>query len=61
MRPDIVTDEHLDFLDFIRDTGKVNMMSMTVREALMKTFEVTWLESKEIHLYWMKSFGDENR
>jgi len=61
MRPKIVTDEHLEFLDFIRESGNLNMLDVKVRDLLMNRYEIGWLEAKEIHLYWVSSFGKENR
>jgi hypothetical protein len=61
MRPKIVIDEHLEFLDFIRESGNLNMLDVKVRELLMNRYEIEWLEAKEIHLYWVSSFGKENR
>jgi hypothetical protein len=58
-RPEIVTDEHLEFLDALRESGVTNMFGAApyVQEA----FECTKQESRTILSYWMKSFGSEDR
>jgi hypothetical protein len=58
-RPKIVTDEHLEFLDALRDSGETNMFGAT--SYLEVEFRLTQPQAKEIHIYWMKSYGKEDR
>ena len=56
-RPDFVTDEHLEYLDGLRESGVTNMFG--ARAYLLDEFDA--LEEKEagkILTYWMKTFGD---
>lgn len=56
-RPEIVTDEHLEYLDELRESGVTNMFG--ARVYLLEEFDA--LEEKEagkILTYWMKTFGD---
>jgi len=61
MRPEIVTDEHLEFLDRVREKGMFNMLSIEVVELMVMKFWLTLDEAKEIRSYWVTSFGDKNR
>lgn len=59
-RPDYITDEHLEYLDDLRESGDTNMYGAT--PFLMREFPD--LEEKtagEILVYWMKTFGKPNR
>ncbi len=59
MRPKNVTDEHLDYLDELRESGDTNMFG--AGPYMQGEFGVNKREAKEIVLYWMKSFGDDAR
>lgn len=59
IRPKIVTDEHLEFLDELRESGKTNMFG--AEPYILQEFNVTKHEAYEILTYWMDSFGDPNR
>ncbi len=50
-RPDIVSDEHLQFLDELRSSGEVNMMGAA--KHLMKAFILDQEEAKTVLFYWM--------
>ena len=58
-RPEIVKDEHLTYLDNLRESGIVNMFGASpfVKDA----FKVTSNEAITILSYWMETFGDEDR
>ena len=59
-RPSYVTDEHLEYLDRLRESGETNMYG--ARPFLIDEFVI--LDEKmagNILTYWMKSFGKENR
>ena len=53
-RPDFVTDEHLDYLDNLRDSGITNMFG--AGPYLVKVFGVDRKTSHEILGYWMATF-----
>ena len=57
-RPEIVEDEHLDYLDEIRESGIVNMFG--ARPYLMNAFEMSDDDARTILLYWMKTFGERH-
>ena len=59
-RPDFVTDEHLEYLDDLRESGITNMFD--ARPYLMENFDIE--DSKlagDILSYWMKTFGETDR
>ena len=61
-RPDYVTDEHLEYLDELRESGETNMHG--VRPYLMREFGMRSEDEKvagKIVGYWMKSFGKADR
>ena len=58
-RPDNVTDEHLEFLDELRDSGVTNMYGAAVY--IQNQFMVKKIEAGEILQYWMDTFGQEDR
>jgi hypothetical protein len=59
-RPEFATDEHLAFLDDLRESGTTNMFG--ARPYLMAEFpDLSSKEAAAVVVYWMKSFGDTNR
>jgi len=58
-RPDYVTQDHLDFLDELRESGKTNMFGAA--PYIEKKFKVNNKESIKILTYWMETFGREDR
>jgi hypothetical protein len=58
-RPENVTDEHLAYLDDLRDSGITNMFG--ARPYVENEFGCSKREATEILSYWMKSFGNPNR
>jgi hypothetical protein len=59
-RPKYVTDEHLDYLDSLRESGVTNMFG--ARPYLMREFpELLKDEAGHVVTYWMKTFGDKDR
>lgn len=58
-RPNFVKDEHLEYLDDLRESGEINMLE--ARPYLAGHFKLSPEKSHEILLYWMGTFGDENR
>ena len=55
-RPEIVTDEHLTYLDDLRESGVTNMFG--AGQYIQNAFGVNRKEANEILTYWMKSFSD---
>ena len=54
----VVSDEHLEYLDALRDSGDTNMFGAGAY--LEKEFNVTRQEANTILSYWMKTFGDRH-
>ncbi len=53
-RPDIVTQEHLEYLDALRDSGETNMFGAS--PYLEAEFGLTQPDAKIVLKYWMISF-----
>ena len=54
-RPSFVTEDHLEFLDDLRESGNTNMWG--ARPYLLGKFpELSTQETKEILMYWTKTF-----
>lgn len=58
-RPTIVTDEHLEYLDDLRESGVTNMFG--AGQFLEANFELNSVDSRKILVYWMETFGKEER
>ena len=59
-RPEVVTDEMLEYLDNLRDSGVTNMFGAT--PYLERSFnELDYDTSGDVLSYWMKSFGEDDR
>ena len=61
MRPESIKEEYLVFLDSVREGGLTNMMSPVVRESLENIFDLSRREARKVHMYWIKSFGNDDR
>ena len=59
MRPDYVTQEHLEYLDGLRESGVTSMWGATTY--IVRHFSVTVETGRKILVYWMESFGKEDR
>ena len=57
-RPDCVTDEHLFFLDDLRESGQTNMFSAA--PYIVEQFEVDLKQAKTILAYWMTTFAERH-
>ena len=59
-RPKYLRDEHLDYLDELRESGAVNMYG--ARGHLWREFcgEITDTQAKHILHYWMHTFGERH-
>lgn len=58
-RPEVVTDEYLEYLDDLRESGIVNMFG--ARPYLQEEFDLSKEDASVVLNYWMKTFGDPNR
>jgi len=58
-RPAVVKEEHLTYLDDLRESGVTNMWGGAAY--LEDKFNLPRKEAKEILLYWMQTFGSDNR
>lgn len=59
LRPTFITDEHLEYLDDLREGGETNMFG--AGSYLMKSFGLTSPVARDILMYWMKTFGNIRR
>lgn len=58
-RPEFVLDEHLEYLDELRESGETNMFG--ARPYLMAEYpELEQKEAAEILTYWMKTFSERH-
>jgi len=59
-RPEFVTEEHLEFLDELRESGKTNMFG--ARPYLHKAFKELRKDDKaqKTLLYWMHTFSERH-
>lgn len=58
-RPEVVKDEHLEFLDDLRESAMVNMYSAT--PYLVENFDLSKESAKAVLCYWMETFGNPLR
>ena len=58
-RPDNCTDDHLEYLDNLRESGITNMWAGG--DYLMKSFGLGDEEAGTILFYWMHTFGKQDR
>ena len=57
-RPEIVTEEHLDYLDDLRESGVTNMYGAGAY--LERTFKVDNKDAIAILSYWRKTFSSRH-
>lgn len=58
-RPEFVSDEHLEFLDELRESGETNMFG--ARPYLMRYFPgLSKEEAGDVLSYWMSSFSERH-
>ena len=55
-KPDFVTDEHLEYLDDLRESGETNMFGAGAY--VEREFGMSRNDARAATLYWMDSFGD---
>ena len=58
-RPEFVKNEHLAFLDGLRDSGSINMFGAT--SVIEDAFDVPYTDARGILVYWMKTFGKDDQ
>jgi hypothetical protein len=58
-RPPSVTDDRLEYLDHLRESGITNMSG--AGRYLQKEYYIGRAESQELLEYWMRTFGQEDR
>lgn len=58
-RPEYVTEQHLIFLDELRESGKTNMFG--AGRYVSEAFGIGNKEANDIVGYWMETFGKEDR
>lgn len=57
-KPNIVTKEHLEYLDNLRESGVTNMYGVT--PYLQNEFYLDKKDARSILMYWMKSFSERH-
>lgn len=56
-KPDFLLDEHLKFLDEVRESGFINMFG--ARPYILEEFpNLSKEQAKQILLYWMRTFSE---
>lgn len=58
-RPTFVTDEHLEYLDDLRESGRTNMYG--AGKYLVAEFNLPNPVARNVLSYWMETFGKEKR
>ena len=58
-RPECVTDEHLEYLDRLRESAITNMLG--AGEYLESRFSLDKNTARTVLTYWMNSFGNPDR
>ena len=58
IRPDIVEDEHLIYLDELRESGVTNMWGAA--SFVAREFGLDRTDSKDVLKYWMDSFEERH-
>ena len=59
MRPDYVTDEMLEYLDDLRESGITNMYGAVVY--LVDDLGIDKATARKVLVYWMQTFGKADR
>ena len=58
-RPEFVTDEHLEYLDALSESGLINMLG--ARPYLMNAFNLDKDTATKILSYWMYTFSERHK
>lgn len=57
-RPEVVTDEHLIFLDDLRESGETNMFGAS--PFVQEEFFLNRADASAVVSYWIDSLGERN-
>ena len=57
-RPKVVTEEHLEYLDDLRESGRTNMFGAA--KYLTNEMGVDRVDARVITIYWMESFEERH-
>ena len=58
-KPECLTEDHLEFLDDLRESGQTNMFG--ARPYVQDEFpELSTMEAKQVLLYWMETFSNRH-
>ena len=57
-RPETVTDEQLEYLDDLRESGAINMVG--AGRYLLHEYDISPGDAKEVLKYWMATFPRES-
>lgn len=55
-RPEFVTDQHLRFLDSVREDGKINMFGAALPLREIYADELSMTQARGVLKYWMETF-----
>jgi hypothetical protein len=58
-RPEIVTDDMLEYLDSLRESGATNMFG--ARPYVQRLFSLSKSDAGTVLSYWMQTFGKDDR
>jgi hypothetical protein len=58
-RPTIVEDEHLEYLDDLRESGATNMFGAA--PWLKREFSLSPAEARAVLSYWIHTFSERNK
>ena len=58
-KPEILTNDHLFYLDALRESGITNMYG--AGSYLQDKFGMTKQEAKQVLMYWMRTFSKRHR
>lgn len=61
VKPEIVTEDHLDYLDTLREILYMPMLQTCLSPHIEDDFGVTKKEAREITSYWMATFEERQR
>jgi len=57
-RPEFLTDEHLEYLDRLRDSGATNMFG--AGSYIETAFGLDRREARAVLMYWMSTFSERH-
>ena len=58
-KPNYLTEEHLRYLDQLRESGVTNMFG-AVPFILLEFSNLNEQQAKQVLIYWMETFGDRH-